>query len=109
MKDVMAKIRYDSGVLQLDELTGSLPAKPEDGTFKGHARLGVVPEGELTANLTFDHLPLSQFRTLAGGRDDLSGTVSGSAEVGVPAGKFAIRPSGWSTALYGPTVSAFTV
>ncbi len=94
MKDVMAKIRYDSGVLQLDELTGSLPAKPEDGTFKGHVRLGVVPEGDLTASLTFDRLPLSQFRGLAGGREDLSGTVTGSAEVGVPAGKLR-DPAEW--------------
>jgi hypothetical protein len=95
MKDVTAKIRYDSGVLHLDELTGALPAKPQDGTFKGKARLGVVPEGELTANLSFDRLPLSQFRSLAGSREDLSGTVSGSAEVSVPSGKLR-DPNEWS-------------
>ncbi len=94
MKDVTAKIRYDGGVLHLDELTGALPAKPRDGTFKGQARLGVVPEGELKASLTFDRLPLSQFRSLAGGRDDLSGTVSGSAEVSVPSGKLR-DPAEW--------------
>jgi uncharacterized protein involved in outer membrane biogenesis len=93
MKDVSARVQYADGVLRLEELRGRLTgglakdAKPGAGTFEGSARLGVVPEGELTADLKLTDVPLSQLAWAAGIREDVTGAVSGSADLRVPAGR----------------------
>src|SRR5262249_30223453 len=45
MSDVNARVRYDNGVLRLDEAHARVGT---GGSFFGTARLGVVPEGDLT-------------------------------------------------------------
>jgi hypothetical protein len=88
MQDVTARVRYDNGVLRLEELRGRLAgSKPSAGTFQGTARLGLIPEGDLTADLTLTEIPLAQLFRAAGLKEEVAGAVSGSANVRAPAGK----------------------
>jgi translocation and assembly module TamB len=95
MKDVTAKVRYDNGVLRLEELRGRLAGgKADAGTFQGTARLGVIPEGDLTADLTLTDIPLAQILRAAGIKEEVAGAVSGSANLRAPAGKLR-DPAAW--------------
>ncbi|HEX5272309.1 MAG TPA: AsmA-like C-terminal region-containing protein, partial [Gemmataceae bacterium] len=109
MNDVTARVRYDNGVLRLEELRGRLAGgKPDTGTFQGTARLGVIPEGELTADLTLKQVPLAQLLRAAGVSEGAGGDVSGSANLRVPAGKLR-DPAAWegSAKLTAPRVAAY--
>jgi uncharacterized protein involved in outer membrane biogenesis len=86
MKDVSARVRYDNGVLRLEDFRGQLPGKPA-GSFSGTARLGVVPEGDLTADVTLTDIPLAQVLRVAGLKEEVTGSVSGSADLRVPSGR----------------------
>jgi uncharacterized protein involved in outer membrane biogenesis len=86
MKDVSARVRYDNGVLRLEEFRGQLPGQPA-GSFSGTARLGVVPEGDLTADLKLTDIPLAQVLRAAGIKEEIAGSVSGSADLRVPSGR----------------------
>jgi hypothetical protein len=96
MTNVRALVRYLNGVLHLDGLQGqmpqpqragapSAPSLKTPGTFAGSARYEVAPEGDLSGDLTIDHIPLAQVLLLlpglkqAGPEGTLSGTVSGRA------------------------------
>lgn len=94
MKDVKARVRYDDGVLRLEEVSGRLvggPAPKEGqaraGTFEGTARLGVVPEGDFTADLKLTEIPLAEVLRAAGVKEEVGGAVSGTANVRVPSGR----------------------
>ncbi len=89
MKDVAARVRYDNGVLRLEELGGRLVggATSKEGTFEGTARLGLVPEGDLSADLTLTKIPLARVMRAAGVKGEVAGAVSGSANLRVPSGK----------------------
>ena len=87
MQNVTAKVRYDNGILRLDELSGQLDA----GRFQGSARLGLIPQGDLTADLILTDIALAQLMRAAGVKEDVSGTVSGSADLRVPAGRLSDR------------------
>jgi translocation and assembly module TamB len=86
MKDVSARVHYDDGVLRLEDVRGQFVGRPA-GSFAGSARLGVVPEGDLTADLTLIDIPLTQLVRAAGIREEVTGSVSGSADLRVPAGR----------------------
>jgi hypothetical protein len=62
MADVHTRIRYDNGILEMQELKGkAIPAQsgPEKaGRFEGTARMEVAPLGELSGNLKVDRFPL---------------------------------------------------
>jgi hypothetical protein len=81
MKDVSARVRYDNGVLRLEEARARLGTT---GSFSGTARLGVVPQGDLTADLTLTDIPLDQVLRAAGIKEEITGSVSGSADLRVP-------------------------
>src|SRR5262249_10687867 len=90
LEKVRARLDYADGVLQLSELRGALPPAggATGGRFDGSARLGVIPEGDLTARLTLDRIPLGQLARAAPAlTDQLGGAVSGEAELRVPAGR----------------------
>jgi hypothetical protein len=115
MKDVTARVRYEDGILRLEEVRGRLVSgpvprgeKPYAGTFAGSARLGVVPEGDLTAELKLTEIPLSQLAQALGIKEEVTGAVSGSAELRVPSGKLR-DPSAWqgSGQLSSPRVTAY--
>jgi hypothetical protein len=95
MRDVTAKVRYDNGVLRLEDFRGRLAgARPNEGTFQGTARLGLVPEGDLTADLTLTEVPLAQVLRAAGVKEEAGGAVSGTANLRAPAGKLR-DPATW--------------
>jgi uncharacterized protein involved in outer membrane biogenesis len=95
MRDVTAKVRYDNGVLRLEDFRGRLAgAKPNAGTFQGTARLGLIPEGDLTADLTLTEVPLAQVLSAAGVKEEAGGAVSGTANLRAPAGKLR-DPATW--------------
>jgi hypothetical protein len=63
LRHVQARLHYDNGVLHLDELDGRVPPAGKDdaeGSFRGSARMGVVPAGDLTARLALTDIPLAQ-------------------------------------------------
>ncbi len=95
MENVTARVRYDNGVLRLEELRGRLAGgKADTGTFDGTARLGLIPEGDLTADLTLTEIPLAQVLAAAGVKEEAGGSVSGKANLRVPAGKLR-DPAAW--------------
>jgi hypothetical protein len=85
MKDVTARVRYDDGVLRLDDFRGQLAGSPPGaGTFTGTARLGIEPPGDLTANVKLADIGLTPLLRAGGVKVDVAGTVSGSAELRAP-------------------------
>jgi translocation and assembly module TamB len=92
LAQVKARVDYAGGVLRLEELSGEAPRPKKDGkagpagTFVGHARVGVVPQTDLAADLKVDGLPLDVLLGLLPGakgqaKGDLTGTVRFSAPV----------------------------
>jgi hypothetical protein len=109
MNDVAARVRYDNGILRLEELRGRLAGtRPPAGTFEGSARLGLVPEGDLTADLKLTAVPVAQIVRAAGVALEVGGDVSGSADLRVPSGRLR-DPSTWqgSAKLTAGRVSAY--
>ncbi len=81
-----ADLVYEDGVLELKSLDGRFAPEPPAGagTFKGSARLQVVPLGELTADLILDHVPLDQVPVPGEQKLQLGGAVSGKFGLRVP-------------------------
>src|SRR5207253_1832687 len=82
-----AELLYAGGVLELKSLRGRFDAAAGTadtgpGTFRGSGRLQVVPLGDLTADLSFDRISLSQHGQKE--RIPLGGTVSGQFSVRAP-------------------------
>lgn len=88
LEKVSARVRYADGVLQLEELQARLPGMT-GGSVSGTARLGVIPEGDLTAQVKLDGIALREALSFnADLSRALSGTVSGTADLRIPAGKW---------------------
>lgn len=99
LEKVQAKISYADGKLSLDELSAVVPepGNPQaNGSFKGAATVGVVPAGDLHADLSLNRLPVSQvlglIPELAKGAQ---GHLSGRFELNAPA-KHLRDPKGWT-------------
>jgi hypothetical protein len=90
MQDAHARVVYTDGVLRLEQLQGRLPEgdSSSPGTFDGTARLEVVPQGDLTANLTLRDIPLAQALSLVPGTPGSAGCrFSGDVTVHTPAAR----------------------
>jgi hypothetical protein len=96
------RIVYAGGVLRVEQLRGAFPdpyrpevGPPAAGTFTGSGRLQLFPEGDLSARLTLDRLALEELLAAVPGlRGTATGTLSGEAQLRVPARKLA-DPTAW--------------
>ena len=60
----------------------------QDGSFQGSARLEMIPQGDLTAKLTFDRIPLARVLTLIPGAiETADGAVSATITARAPAAR----------------------
>ncbi|MBV9123282.1 MAG: hypothetical protein JO112_07995, partial [Planctomycetes bacterium] len=91
MEQVKARISYRDGVLQLEELSGQVAgaslAKGTSvtGTFGGKARVEVIPQGQMTANLTLKNIPLAQVLSLVpGAAEQAEGRFSAQLDTRLP-------------------------
>jgi translocation and assembly module TamB len=95
MTNVEAKVRYANGVLDLENLSGRMPAandrshaergNEDSGKFDGSARVEVVPRGDLQASLNLDRLPMGTLLSLAPGmKEQVSGILSGKVQARAP-------------------------
>lgn len=100
MTNVEAKVRYANGVLDLENLSGQMPATKERaqeqaGKFDGNARVEVVPRGDLQAALKLDRLPLSTLLSLVPGvGKGVAGILSGTVQARAPLMKLS-DPASW--------------
>lgn len=87
VEQVKARVTYTDGVLQLEQLTGRLPAAESvAGTFQGTARLEVIPRGKFNARLALHEIPLNQvLAVVPGAAEGAAGSLSGVVEAEVPA------------------------
>ncbi len=106
LEDLDAAVLYSDGVMQLTNLSGrwidarnvdprqrlaaGAASQDSGGSFKGNARLELVPRGDLHANLTTDSLPFGPLhdllRTATEQQDakPIGGVVSGSMDFRAP-------------------------
>jgi len=100
MKDVSARVRYDDGSLRLEDVRGRVagaPARRDGGpvaNFTGSARLGVVPQGDLIADLKLTEIPLGPIVRRAGLKEEVAGAVSGTIEYRAPSARLR-DPASW--------------
>jgi translocation and assembly module TamB len=94
LETVEAEARYDNGVLRLDKLYGVAPGasapqgdKTSPGTFQGKLVAQLAPAGDLTADLTMDHLPLGEAAKELGVEGAAGSEITGSASVKVSLAK----------------------
>ena len=93
MADVQARLRFEKGVLDLQELKGKAVspqgvagAEGAAGTFEGTARMEVAPVGDLSADLRVDHFPLAVVLSrLPGASGKAAGAFSGRLAAHAPA------------------------
>jgi uncharacterized protein involved in outer membrane biogenesis len=86
--EIRGNVVYAGGVLTVADLTGRISGeKGPPGTFKGSARMQVVPVGELTADLAVDRIPLSRVAALAGAANQVQGDLSGTVTARAPGDK----------------------
>jgi hypothetical protein len=96
LQQVKARLTFENGVLRLDELTAHEPNSPPaapptellpGGTILGTSTLGVLPLGDLTANVKVNALPIGPFlRLIPHGDPTATGTVDGQMSFKAPAG-----------------------
>jgi translocation and assembly module TamB len=121
MTNVEAKVRYTDGVLDLENLSGQMPAAKEcsqaepgnekSGKFDGNARVEVVPRGDLQAALKLDRIPLATLvRLLPAVGEQISGVLSGTVQARAPLMKLS-DPASWRGAanLNVPSIDVFGV
>ncbi|HTU89746.1 MAG TPA: hypothetical protein VMF69_06600, partial [Gemmataceae bacterium] len=114
MTNVEAKVRYANGVLDLENLSGKMPAarersQAEPGKFDGNARVEVVPRGDLQASLKLDRIPLSTLMSLIPQTGkEVAGALSGTVQARAPLMKLS-DPASWrgTAKLHVPSVDVF--
>jgi translocation and assembly module TamB len=101
VSEAQARARYADGVLDLHEFRGQLlpPGKPDEkrppGTFDGTARVQVVPQGDLEAELKLEHLPLDfALEALPKATAQAEGALSGDVKARVPLARLT-EPAAW--------------
>ena len=89
MTDVHTRLRFEKGILELQELKGRTSAKSGAngaGSFEGTARMQVDPLGDLSADLHVDHFPLAVvLNLLPGAAGQADGSLTGHVQGGAPA------------------------
>lgn len=109
---VEARVRYADGRLDLDDLHGQAPQPkaPEiTGHFAGSAHVQVIPQGELSARLTIQEMPVDVVLSLLpSAANKAAGTVSGSVQGHAPLAKLR-DPANWhgSATLTAPSLQAY--
>src|SRR5262249_50001620 len=101
MTAVKARVNYRNGVLRLRELDGQVP-RPGDrskerraGTFAGSARVDVVPQKDLHADLRLKEVPLERFLALAvGPKGKPGGRLTGAVSFDAPVARLR-EPASW--------------
>lgn len=92
LRELTAQVLYEDGVLRLERLRFRTPddAGKTAGRVTGKATLGVVPRGNLLANLSLEGVPIVPLLEAFEGWDDIrDGRLSGAMQVEVPADRFA--------------------
>jgi translocation and assembly module TamB len=85
LEQLRARVDYAGGVLHLENLQGQVPAGKEFGTFRGSARLEVIPQGNLTADLMLERILLARVLALVpNAAEKAGGDISGNATARVP-------------------------
>ncbi len=92
IESAKAQIDYDKGVLQLEQFEAVFPQK--GGSFVGTAKMGVLPLGQLTAQLMAKEVALQAFASLLQDKT-AGGNFSGQVDVSVPVEKFQ-DPTAWN-------------
>jgi hypothetical protein len=83
---VTARVKLDKGILNLEELRGSVPGEMKIGSFVGKARMHVAPLGEISANVTVADISFDRVLSLVPGQIERSGgTFGGTAAWQAPA------------------------
>ncbi len=88
LANVAARVTFLNGVLRLEEFRGDVPqgpitapGTPAAGSFDGTALLQLAPEGDLTAKLTLQSIPVGRVLSLLPGEAQRArGQVSGTFE-----------------------------
>lgn len=97
LEKVHAAIIYRDGILRLDELTGRVPATPpgEAGRFTGSGQVGVIPAGDVVADVTLTSIPLARIAaTVPALAEGTSGAFSGKAHFSAPLKRLR-EPASW--------------
>jgi translocation and assembly module TamB len=95
LANVQARVTFLNGVLRLEEFRGDVPQRAQPGmeaavagNFNGTALLQLAPEGDLSAQLTLQNIPLARAMSLLPGEfQRAQGLVSGKLEFLSPAVK----------------------
>ncbi len=89
LENVAARVKYDNGVLQLEELKGQVPnAGAAPGSFTGSSRVELYPPGQFSARLTLQRLPLTRLAgVVPGAAEHVAGVFNGTATVSAPANR----------------------
>ncbi len=112
MTNVEARVRYADGVLELNELRGQMPRPKEPrtvGKFDGSARVQVVPQGDLRANLKTEAIPLDAvLNLLPATKGQATGVLSGTVEAQAPMARLT-DPATWngSANLTSPSIEVY--
>jgi hypothetical protein len=94
MKDVTAKVRYEDGLLTLQELKGKFP--DSGGTFAGDGTMQLLPSGDLKLKLDVNQVPLSRaLALLPGAEGKADGVLTGHVEARVPVNRLR-DPKAWN-------------
>jgi hypothetical protein len=98
LHSVTAHVRYNKGVLRLEELAGEVPHGLKDGkpgTFSGTARVDVIPQGDVRADLKVENVPLDVLLDrLPGAGGKARGDLSGKVHFRAPLAKVS-DPASW--------------
>jgi len=98
MTNVEAKVRYNNGILDLENLSGQVPAAKGSqtvGKFAGNSHVEVAPRGDLQASLKLDEVPLSTLLSLLPPmKNQVSGVLSGTVQARAPLMRLS-DPASW--------------
>jgi len=99
LEDLSARVAYDEGVLQLEELAFRLPAAGGlKSRLSGTATVQIFPRGDLTARLTMEQIGLDAVRKIAPepppGAEYSKGSISGQVNARVALDRLR-NPAAW--------------